>query len=266
VLGVSGGVDSATVLGLLVEASRQPSSPIKVVYPLIMPIYGDGTSGQFEATQLAKKQCEAFKVGYVFHDLSDAFQSYVGSQKWGHPCRQELNSVSPWANGQLASILRTPCSYYHAALLQAEGFKSLVVGTTNRDEGSYIGFYGKASDAMVDLQPIADIHKSEVYEIAKIIGVIPEIIERTPRGDVWDAKTDEEMIGAPYWFLEMYLLVKEYSLQPLIGEFDRDDHLTYMKYANVIEKLHQKNFHKYQVGMPSHFIDFMPRSVPDGWK
>src|SRR5690606_27646773 len=134
--------------------------------------------------------------------LTRSYKEYI----WNTPFEQ-----NNWDEGQLASIVRTPCLYYNAAILQSQGFKSIVVGTTNRDEGSYIGFFGKASDAMVDLQPIADIHKSEVYEVAKLLNIPQEIIDAKPRGDVYDGRCDEEMIGAPYWFLEMYLLMKQYK-------------------------------------------------------
>lgn len=266
VIGVSGGIDSAVTLGLLKFVSDMADGSgigIKKILPLIMPIEGDGTSGQGEATKLAIKQCEALNLDHKIVNLSSAYQEYLTAS--------QTNSVAPnprqsWANGQLASILRTPCSYYHAALLQIQGFKSIVVGTTNRDEGSYIGFYGKASDGMVDLQPIADIHKSEVYTIAKGLGVIPEIIQRAPRGDVWDNKTDEEMIGSPYWFLEMYLLVQEFQLEALVCELEESDLTTYRNYENQIMGLHFANKHKYEVGQPSHFIDAMTRKVPDGWQ
>jgi len=266
VIGISGGIDSAVTLGLLKFVSDMDKGSgigIKKILPLIMPIEGDGTSGQDEATRLAVKQCDALSLDYKIVNLSCAYQEYLRTSKTDSAAPNPRQS---WANGQLASILRTPCSYYHAALLQIQGFKSIVVGTTNRDEGSYIGFYGKASDGMVDLQPIADIHKSEVYAIAKGLGVIPEIIERVPRGDVWDNKTDEEMIGSPYWFLEMYLLVQEFQLEALVCELEEDDLATYRNYESKIMSLHFANEHKYKVGQPSHFIDAMTRKVPGGWQ
>ena len=252
ILGMSGGVDSAAVLGLLLKASRQADSPIKKIWPLLIPIYGDGVTGQAEGAALAVKQCEAFGISYKIADLTEAHKAYI--------CHN-----NSWANGQLACILRTPCLYYHAAILQVEGFHSIVVGTTDRDEGAYIGFYGKASDAMVDLQPIADIHKSEVQAISRLLGVIPEITERTPTGDVWDGATSETMIGAPLWFVEMYLLIKEHSLEKLQEELNEEDAKLYNLYSGNVEKLHARNLHKYQVGLPSRFIDILPRAVPGGW-
>lgn len=266
VVGISGGIDSAVTIALLNRAASIEGSPIKRIEGIIMPIHGKGTSGQHDATNNGLKVMQMFHeskiTGHRLFDLTAAFDSYV---QWMTP-----NINDAWAMGQLASIVRTPALYYSAALLQSMHFKSIVVGTTNRDEGSYIGFFGKASDAMVDLQPIADIHKSEVYAIAELLGVPEQIINAKPKGDVWDGKNDEEMIGAPYWFLEMYLIFKdEFSAvqrNDAYLKLNNEEQEIFRKYALAIENLHKKNAHKYDVGCPSHFIDVMPRKILGGWK
>lgn len=275
VVGVSGGVDSAVVFSLLSEASKKEGSPIKKILGLIMPIYGNGTTNQGDAMNRAKDFCNNVremnnvdpvhsKTTYHICNLTKAYDAYIQNASY-------MNNA--WSNGQLASIVRTPCLYHHAAQLQDQGYKSIVVGTTNRDEGSYIGFFGKASDAMVDLQPIADIHKSEVYQVATKLKVTREIIGATPAGDVHDGRCDEEMIGAPYWFLELYLLMKE---NPAIWEnqrerskditFDKEDEEVFETYSKAIEDIHKKNSHKYKVGSPAHFIDVMNRKIEGGWQ
>ncbi len=259
VIGISGGIDSAVTYKLLLEASKQIDSPLKKIIALLMPIHGKGTSNQDSATERGLKLVESSKItSYYVQDLSVVLGNYCESLK---------NDLAPneWAIGQLASIVRTPNLYFNAALLQQRGHRSIVVGTTNRDEGSYIGFFGKASDAMVDLQPIADLHKSEVYLVAKKLNVPEEIIKATPSGDVWDGKVDEEMIGAPYWFLEMYLLMKEFNIQP-DKTMSEEDQKKFSKYSSAIETIHEKNVHKYKVGNPAHFIDVLPRAIPGGWK
>lgn len=261
VLGISGGVDSAVCLKLLEAASQQKNSPIKKIVALIMPIYSKGTSGQELATARALELVQQVVCEYRIQDLTAAINAYIEQVN-------KFQDSSAWAVGQLASIVRTPCLYFHAALLQQQGFASIVCGTTNRDEGAYLGFYGKASDAMVDLQPIADLHKSEVYQLARILNVPESIMQSAPRGDVWDNKTDEEMIGAPYWFVELYLIMKEYQLLNdfILSNFlDKNALEWFQQYASAIENQHQKNAHKYQVGVPSHFIDVLPRSIPGGW-
>lgn len=263
VIGISGGVDSALCLKLLAQAAHRNRSPIKKIMALIMPIHCSGTSGQDQATARALELVKQTDCDYQIQDLTSVADVYVKLFE------QNSNiKANPWSIGQLASIVRTPCLYFHAALLQQQGYASIVCGTTNRDEGAYLGFYGKASDAMVDLQPVADLHKSEVYQLATILNVPESILQSAPRGDVWDNKTDEEMIGAPYWFVELYLIMKEYQLLNdfILSNFlDKNALELFQQYASAIEKQHQKNTHKYQVGVPSHFIDILPRSVPGGW-
>lgn len=270
VIGVSGGIDSAVALALLAKLHK-PGGVLRKIVPLLMPIYGNGVTGQKMATLLATKQCEMLDLDPVTVDLTAAYNAYVAAGS------DTIGEKSAWANGQLASIVRTPCTYYHAALLQTKGHSSIVVGTINRDEGAYIGFWGKASDAMVDLQPIADLHKSEVYALADLLDICPAIKQRDPKGDVWDSKTDREMIGAPYWAVEMHSLLGDYGPGPKGGhDFSRRpgsfsiDHLSLGRdvvliYFRAIEKLHRVNSHKYIVGMPSHFVDVMPRRVRNGW-
>ncbi len=290
VVGVSGGIDSALVFSLLDHAAKQKGSPIKNILGLIMPIHGNGTTNQMEAEHKATYFLSQFKREFSIVDLTDAYNGYTKKTRTTRFNEQP----SAWANGQLASVVRTPCLYYHAAILQNRGFKSVVVGTTNRDEGSYIGFYGKASDGMVDVNIISDLHKSEVYKVAKLLGNInDEITVAKPSGDVYDGKNDEEMIGAPYWFLEMYLTLKnvqEFDIYKNIGIYEGKEkdlfvgpilkisnafnemHKSakhkkqYNIYAEAIEKLHEKNKHKYEVGMPCHFVDVMERTVHGGWK
>jgi NAD+ synthetase len=263
VLGISGGIDSAVSLKLLERAMHRKNSPIKKIIALIMPIDCSGTSEQEQATVRALELVKKTDCDYLIQDLTAATAAYIKQLEDNTEFK-----TNAWAIGQLASIVRTPCLYFHAALLQQQGFRSLVVGTTNRDEGAYLGFFGKASDAMVDLQPIADLHKSEIYQLARILNIPESIIQSTPRGDVWDNKTDEEMIGAPYWFVELYLLMKEFNLLNnfiLTNYLHESDYVLFQTYAAAIEKQHQKNTHKYQVGNPAHFIDLMSRKIPGGW-
>lgn len=253
VVGLSGGVDSSLVLKLLLKASKQQKSPIKKIVGLFLPIYATGITGQDSADIYIKAllmTCHKYPAfTYIVNDLTKVSQAYYNS----------MGANDPWVCGQISSIVRTPALYGCAAQQQKLGFKSIVVGTTNRDEGSYIGFFGKASDGMVDLQPIADLHKSEVNILSKLVTVPHAIINKPPEGGVWDAKIDEEMIGAPYWFLELYQLLLESKSTYLISRLiDCPDAV---KWSLNIEALHQINRHKYEVGSPAHYIDVMPRII-----
>lgn len=256
VLGLSGGIDSSLVYKLFLDASEQPESPLKIVVGCFMPIYSNGITGQDTAlthvNELIKVCMHSDAFQFRMIDLSAASKAY-------NVAVVRDTEDSNWLQGQIDSIVRTPALYGMAAKLQHDGFKSIVIGTTNRDEGAYIGFFGKASDGMVDLQPIGDLHKSEVYELAEMIGVPKCIIDRKPMGDVHDAKTDEEMIGAPYWFLEAYTNLLEFNMQDRIQELYLNP--DFKLYIDNIEKIHRHNLHKYKVGSPARYIDVMERHV-----
>jgi NAD+ synthase (glutamine-hydrolysing) len=255
IVGISGGIDSAVTLELLLAASKVKGSPIKEVLGVIAPIYSNGVTGQKQATRKAQQLCSNRGMRFATVDLTDAYESII---------RESIYEPDAWAKGQMASVLRTPVFYYHAAILQSEGLKSIVAGTTNRTE-YLLGFYGKASDAMVDLQILFDVHKSEVYQTAKLLNVPREIIDSKPNGDVYNGKIDEELINSPYWFTEMYLIMKEYNLYVNIS-LTREEENQFIKWGSNIDELCIKNSHKFKVGLPSRFVDVMPRTgIPGGW-
>jgi len=250
VIGVSGGVDSALVVALFAAARAEVGSPLKRIVAMILPIEGKGASRQSMAAAEGKRLAEHFAVETWEAPLGKSLREMISAIE-----RAADAPFSAWAEGQCLSVLRTPALYGAAALLQSQGHRSVVVGTTNRDEGAYLGFYGKASDGMVDVQPIADLHKSEVRALAKLLGVPNDVVEAVPRGDVYDGRSDEQMIGATYNEVETYLRVLE-SL--------RDPAALGVNNAAAIERQHRVNRHKYAVGTPSVYLDVMPRTVPGG--
>ena len=81
--------------------------------------------------------------------------------------------------------------------------KGIVVGTGNKVEDFGVGFYTKYGDGGVDISPIADCNKSEVWEIGKSINILQEIIDATPTDGLWDdGRTDEGQLGLKYAELE----------------------------------------------------------------
>jgi NAD+ synthetase len=262
VVGVSGGVDSAVVLGLIVKASKAPGSPIKRILAALMPMASScGATNQNIATDKGRLVCQALGVETATMDLSEpqkALQAVVDAGS-------SMNGT-PWSVGQLVSYLRTPALYYLAALLAQEGHPALLCGTTNRDEGAYIGFFGKASDGMVDMQLISDIHKSEVREVARELGIPDGVIDAVPTGDTFDGRVDEEMIGAPYDFLEFYTgnLIGPNRFSSELESLSFDTQCA--AWIENIELLHRKNLHKYLAGSPAVHLDIYPRAVPGGWR
>ncbi|MGB0914975.1 MAG: NAD(+) synthase [Crocinitomicaceae bacterium] len=120
------------------------------------------------------------------------------------------------------------------ALGQANG--CLVAGTGNKIEDFGIGFFTKYGDGGVDLSPIADLTKTQVWDIAKEVGVIDEIVQAKPTDGLWaDGRSDEDQIGASYPELEWAM------------DFDGDENLITERQAEVLKiyrRLNRINQHK----------------------
>lgn len=248
VLGISGGIDSAVVLGIYKQVIDDRDSYLSRVIPVIAPISkSESVSGQQEAGIDAKEivrhfQCEENEF---YKDLEFVQKAYLDV----HGNR--------WSDGQLASVIRTPLMYYVASMsYERFGNNTIVSGTTNLSEGGYIGFYGKASDGMNDIQPIADILKSEVYAVAKELGIPEKFINRVPKGDVLDGLTDQELMnGVTYDELEENMTLRLMGNTPDLEK----------EYNQKIEALHTANRHKYRVGLPAHILNVIPVRIHDGW-
>ena len=265
VVAVSGGIDSAVVLGIINYAYMQEDSPIKKVIPLLLPITkSTGVTNQESATDRGIELCSKLNLKPYVVDLS----------RVNTDIRNDLESVlgitgKEWAIGQLGPYSRTPILYYTTSLLCQEGFNAIICGTTNKDEGTYLGYIGKASDGMVDVQIISDIHKSEVYKIGEYLGIPKSIMEVVPSGDMYDYRVDEDVFGAPYDFVELYLNYLNYSDEEkgqLLSLLDEESREQFEFYAKNLENLHRYNLHKYMACSPAVHLDLWDSSVKDGWE
>jgi len=264
VVGVSGGVDSALVLALVDHARRQHKSPIKRVIGATMPIFDCGATNQDSAAARGRAAAERFGAEVVQVDLTAAHVALKSAVDSALKVTGE-----PWASGQLVSYARTPALYYITSLLTQQGDSGILVGTTNRDEGSYLGFIGKASDAMVDVQLISDLHKSEVYAAARAVGVPESVLSATPSGDMFDARADVEVFGAPYDFVELYLLLKDlrYDLEreSVTRGWSCEAREQFERLSANLDNLHRYNRHKYLGRSPAVHLDILRSSTPGGW-
>ena len=264
VIAISGGIDSAVVLGIVKKASEQTNSPIKKIMPMLLPILkSTGVTNQNEATNRGKELCEKLDLKPYIIDLTSI----------NNEIRKSLEPVieikgEDWAIGQLGPYSRTPVLYYTTSLLNQEGFGAIICGTTNKDEGAYLGYVGKASDGMVDVQVISDIHKSEVYQVARELGIPKSIIEAIPSGDMYDSRTDETVFGASYDFVELYLNylnMEDSEKEKLISSLDEKSKEQFDFYAKNLENLHKYNLHKYMAKSPAVHLDLYDSSVKGGW-
>lgn len=264
VIAVSGGIDSAVVLGLLARVRSLKESPLKNIIAVTLPVNGtDGVTGQDAATSRAIEVAEKFGIRIDTIDLEVPHRKLIDAVFDGVGVQGD-----DWAEGQVASYIRTPALYYITSLLSMKGKPGVIVGTTNRDEGGYIGFFGKTADGAVDLQPISDLHKSEVYAVARALGVPDSIIDIAPTGDMFDAKTDEEVFGFSYDFLELYqsiLCMSGVKEARLTAAWDDAARKEFEAMAENVEAMHRYNAHKYLGASPAVHLDILKASVPGGW-
>ena len=151
-----------------------------------------------------------------------------------------------FAQGMLKSYMRTPVAYYCSQLLSSNGIPSIVVGTGNYDEDGYLYYFCKPGDGTSDVQLIHDLHKSEVREAAKFIGVTEEIIGAPPSADLWEGQTDENELGFSYEYAELYIhLIKDKeALAKWVETLEPEAKKQWDAVAAKIEKTHRRNSHK----------------------
>lgn len=263
VVAVSGGVDSALVLQLVHYAASLPGSPIARIVPVLLPVFDpNAATGQDSATARGAELCKQLGLEPLIIDLTPAHQSLSRAVSGSFA----ING-GHWAMGQLVAYSRTPALYYITSLLSQEGLPAVLVGTTNYDEGAYLGYFGKASDGMVDLQLISDLHKSEVYSCAKYLGNLPiSILNVAPTGDMYDGRLDEEVFGAPYEFVELYLRLKRSSaVSHFTSRLPPKDAAIFTRWSHNLEELHRYNAHKYLGKSPAIHLDILNRFFEGSW-
>lgn len=260
VVGVSGGIDSAVVLGLLKEASKQENSPITQITPVLLPSFTKGTTNQEEATKNGVIVSEHFGLNPLTYDVTKVFK--VISKDISKIMDKKPDD---WEYGQLIPNIRVPVLNFISTLQGS----SIIIGTTNKSEGAYIGYFGKYSDAMVDIQPITDLYKNEVYKVAKELKIPKEIRKIPPRGDIYNDKTDEEMFGCTYDFLELIYTYKSFDETKQKNFFEAlpiKDKKVFKRAIKNLENFHQYNAHKYKTGSQAIHLDISKQGIKDGWQ
>jgi NAD+ synthetase len=268
VVAVSGGIDSAVVLGLVEMAMRADDSPIENIVAVTMPaLDSEGVTGQYLAMEDAHDVCDAFGVQPITFYMDPVVEAIRHAVEDVFP--ESMGDKTKWARGQAVSYARTPTYYYLTSVLAAHGKPGLVIGTTNLSEGGYLGYFGKASDGMVDLQLISDLFKDEVYQVGAFLGVPERIMHRAPTGDMFDATTDEVVFGAPYDFVELFTHMKLNSFcAGMVDEilFDNKEAQAQLsEYVENLERMHTYNAHKYLGRSPAVHLDVLPCGVKGGW-
>ena len=186
VIGISGGIDSALTSTLCAKTGLE-------LLCVEMPIHQAQSQVSRAANHIAWLKSNYSNVKSLEVNLTPVFDSLKA--EFPNVENEEERFMS-LANTR--ARLRMTTLYYFAALN-----KCLVAGTGNKVEDFGVGFYTKYGDGGVDLSPIADLLKTEVYQLAKQVNVNQEIIEAAPTDGLWgDDRTDEDQIGASYPELE----------------------------------------------------------------
>lgn len=193
VIGVSGGIDSAVTSTLCAKTGLG-------LLCIEMPIHQAENQMARASRHIDWLQSNFDTVKRQPVNLSPVFDSLIATLP---QVENEEDRFMSLANTR--ARLRMTTLYYFAAL---QGY--LVAGTGNKVEDFGVGFYTKYGDGGVDLSPIADLLKTEVYEIAKFLGVNEKIIKAPPTDGLWgDDRTDEDQIGASYPELEWAMTMQD---------------------------------------------------------
>lgn len=236
VLGISGGVDSALV-STLCALTNMPT------WLLSMPIHqaiDQVKRGNDHINWLRKK----FSNINVFNtDLTAPFESI---QKTFPECVGE-NAL---AMANTRSRLRMVTLYAFAG-----HYKLLVAGTGNMVEDYGVGFFTKYGDGGVDISPIGSLFKTQVWELAKFIGVNEDIIKAKPTDGLWaDNRRDEDVIGAKYPELEQAMEICNALKIESIAEYEKLKKINIVNLSENQEKIlyiylcrHEATRHKIKV-------------------
>ena len=186
VVGVSGGIDSAVTSSLAARTG----------YPtlcLAMPIHQEPSQDIRAQEHMARLDREFDNITLIRTDLTPVFNAFVEAMPAG-----ENEASQPLSLANTRSRIRMATLHYFAGL-----HRYLVVGTGNKVEDFGVGFFTKYGDGGVDLSPIADLTKTEVYALGSALEVSEGIMAARPTDGLWaDNRSDEDQLGASYRELE----------------------------------------------------------------
>ena len=220
VVGVSGGIDSAVTSTLCAKTGKS-------VILLNMPIYQEQNQLSLADQHIKWLEKKYNNTTGTVIDITSAFDAVRNILP------SDIQDELTMANTRSRMRMLTLYAF-------ASHNRMIVAGTGNKVEDFGIGFYTKYGDGGVDISPIADLMKSEVYKIAGKLGIMEEIIKAPPTDGLWtDGRTDESQIGATYSELEWAM---EFDAQP----DKREENLTrrQKEVLLIYRKFHMANKHK----------------------
>ena len=190
VLGLSGGIDSAVTAVLCQQALGT-----KKIHCLFMP---DQTTPQLDQDHKELTQ-QQYKLNCTDIDITPIVKNF---SKY---CliKQDKKSLA-----NIKTRLRMILLYDYAF-----NKKYIVSGTSNKSE-LLIGYFTKYGDGGADLQPIGDVYKTQIYELAKFLKIPKQLLLKKPTAGLWHGQTDEEELGITYKTLDTILRGLETKMEP----------------------------------------------------
>jgi NAD+ synthase len=223
VVGISGGVDSALTSALCARTGLR-------LICVQMPIHQASDQLQRASEHIDKLKTSHPQVEERAFDLSPVFDQFSQTLSSEQSAQRELAMANARARLRMTTLY-----------LVAQTHGLLVAGTGNKVEDFGVGFYTKYGDGGVDLSPIADLNKSEVFSLAAHLGVPQTILQAAPTDGLWaDGRGDEDQLGASYAELEWAMeQVKETSSRESWSPRE-------LEVLDIYTRLHQANQHKMQ--------------------
>lgn len=224
VVGISGGVDSAVTSTLCAQTGL-------AVLCVEMPIHQAKNQVNRGKEHIAQLKKRFSNVRNTVADLTSVFENFKS--------QVPIDADAVKVHLSLANTrarLRMMTLYYFAGI---DGL--LVAGTGNKVEDFGVGFYTKYGDGGVDLSPIADLMKSDVYALGRFLKIPDSILNAAPTDGLFgDDRTDEEQLGASYDELEWAMLAKE-SKNSVANYSPREQEV-----LEIYSRLNKNNQHKMQ--------------------
>jgi NAD+ synthase len=195
VIGVSGGVDSALSAFLAAQALGPES-----VWGLIMPYKISSPESVAHAQLVVQK----LKIHSALIDITPMIDAYF----------ERFPEADALRRGNKMARERMTILYDHSAVLSA-----LVLGTSNKSE-LMLGYGTLYGDMASAINPLGDLFKTQVWQLARHVGVPEEIMQKKPSADLWEGQTDEEELGFTYEEVDQVLMLmidKRYEIADLVG-------------------------------------------------
>lgn len=174
ILGISGGIDSALSAALAVRALGKEQ-----VIGIMMPYQHSNASSLADGTKL----CKSLGIEHQVIDISPFVDVYFDTHE---PDAGALRRGNWMARSRMCILFDLSAKY-----------KALVLGTSNQSE-LMTGYFTQYGDVACAVEPIGQLYKTEVWEMAKLLPIPAEIIQKVPSADLWEGQSDEAELGISY--------------------------------------------------------------------